>query len=495
MILQTREMLIDQLGRPVSPSMASQYSTPSDRAESFNPTLAMPPPLGNQYQLGHPGVYAANTSNVVQPYGVTTGFSIPPPIVFGYGAMPSPYYQHTQALSATPLSPSNPHFTVPMGEVVRSHLPSNVAPPAPSAAFDSTEQPNFDATRSFTAHHVTPVSVDYTPEPELCSRISQMIHCMGTNYYPYPPVQAAPPPSWNYPAETQTLAPLATQEAAPSGQGTPAQPSTNQVDESTQIDHEARPNIPQPAAFQSAIRIKEFKMKNGNYTPVYDTEDLERYCQEHGIEGPKERTRRMSAESDGDTRSQVSQKSEIGEVTYARVEPIVSVPDKADMTLTQPTEALGDIKHGQEVSRGGSTVLTDPIPVPSIMDHLDRAARAQSSDGDLSTNVQKRRRGTPREVMSPVAEPDSFNGMASPRGSLASLPHHKDNTHTLYSTERRQVNSDGFERARQRRTHPRRDQGDQQIRPFLPRRPVPAPSDGTASHSGGIGPDGWPVGE
>ena len=120
-----------------------------------------------------------------------------------------------------------------------------------------------------------------------------MIQCMGQNYYPYPVPNGVYTPDMFF---TGPFAPPPPPSIPPQAFSPPQSPieSTAQTpNQPTVITAEPEQISQVPSASSSGhtthspIRIKEFVMKNGNYTPVYDPDDLKRYQLERGLPEPK----------------------------------------------------------------------------------------------------------------------------------------------------------------------------------------------------------------
>ena len=104
---------------------------------------------------------------------------------------------------------------------------------------------------------------------------------MGQNYYPYPipngvytPAMFQPNPSPPHSPITQApLTPCETEVTPTPTPTTPRPTAPNSANEAVNVESTAI----------SPIRITEFVMKNGNFTPVYDQGDLKKYCEKHGL--------------------------------------------------------------------------------------------------------------------------------------------------------------------------------------------------------------------
>ncbi|ORX40217.1 hypothetical protein BD324DRAFT_267046 [Kockovaella imperatae] len=306
-------MFLDHLNRPVDPSMASQYSPPSVHKQSHSVAPVAPPPQ-------RPWAGPADTRVMSQ--GEYLHLRGEPKVMFGYGPAPQFWYNQA-AIAQQPMA---------IG-ARRSHSAhTSILPPTPP------QMPSGQL-------HAAP-SLPFASIPP--SQMIPMIQCMGQNYYPYPVPNGVYTPDMFHPAG----APIPPPMPVPI-QSSPQSP----VDHTSPMEPD---NIEQPlksspdAGHSSPIRIKEFVMKNGNYTPVYDPEDLERYYKDRGMTLPQAaHQQRQSTEGD-QGRGQSEESGTENAAKETRVEG--SAEDKVKTTHADSS------RTGLEVSED----IVDTLPNPYV---------------------------------------------------------------------------------------------------------------------------------
>nr|XP_031859605.1 uncharacterized protein CI109_004880 [Kwoniella shandongensis]KAA5526677.1 hypothetical protein CI109_004880 [Kwoniella shandongensis] len=310
--ISTKEMYVDDLGRAISPSMVSQYSPKF--APCDIPPINLPPrPLGAfpTQQPAYPSVQ------------LVYGYPIPP--MYGY-SQPAPQFPHPPPPASIPI-PGPQQMPAPQAPFMGGPTATNIPFPVLCASW----------------------GIGYLPAgaaPMFPSFVQQPQQPFGNPSPPHTPGHAAGPQQHGFES-----APVVPQDIPP-----PSPPS--------------QPGSLGSKSTRSSLAPVGYKQEGGMMKVVYDAEQLKQYCQENGINPPKNEIQEKGIGDLNDEKVTLLPISTGGHVPTLERPASVATSGHRNSTHGElghrrsTSERSIPSARPQPASRPVSKVRTVPIPIP-----------------------------------------------------------------------------------------------------------------------------------